>query len=561
MPGVLTIGEWKPDVSDHNGASTGTLSNVLPRLDGYGPAYAASVYSQALPARCRGLFFGTKTDGTVSVFAGTETKLYKLDNTTLDWTDVSLGAGTYSALSSQALWSFAQFNDKVIAVQANVAPQVFDINAGTAFAALGGSPPQAAYVTVINRFLVLSGLSSNLNRVQWSGLNAITTWTSGITYSDYQDLPDGGSVMNVIGGEFGLIIQDSAIRRMVWSPGADYVFQIDRLSKELGGSNPYQIVESAGRVFLHTSKGFYSIDASGTLDPIGRETVDRTYLAAYDASDKSLLQAAPDPRSNRVWFGYCSTSNSHASMDAALVYDYVLKRWAPVTIDAEMITTLAKPGVTLEGLATIGAINVTGAANNGSGLVRLAVTSTSGWATGDIKTVASVGGTTEANGTWTVTVIDGTHIDLQGSTYANAYTSGGYVEGSIDALGVSLDDFEAATRPDIAIVNADSKLAFFTGTTLEATVTTAEQSAIDKRLFVRGVYPVTDSTTVYASIGRRESMAVTPSYTDETLLNAQGYCPQRASTRHARVKLRIPAGTSWTYVSGAQPDVTSEGRR
>jgi len=70
---------------------------------------------------------------------------------------------------------------------------------------------------------------------------------------------------------------------------------------------------------------------------------------------------------------------------------------------------------------------VSGAVNNGSGLIRLTVGSTANYTTGQTKLVGSVGGTTEANATWTVTVVDATHIDLQGSTFTNAYTSGGVV--------------------------------------------------------------------------------------------------------------------------------------
>lgn len=71
--------------------------------------------------------------------------------------------------------------------------------------------------------------------------------------------------------------------------------------------------------------------------------------------------------------------------------------------------------------------NVTGAANNGLNLIRLTVTTTAAWTTGQTAQVFNVGGTTEANGTWVLTVIDGTHVDLQGSTFANTYTSGGQI--------------------------------------------------------------------------------------------------------------------------------------
>ena len=74
--------------------------------------------------------------------------------------------------------------------------------------------------------------------------------------------------------------------------------------------------------------------------------------------------------------------------------------------------------------------SVSGAANNGSGLIRLTVNTTTGVKTGDAVFVSQVGGTTEANTTgtpWYITVVDGTHIDLQGSTFTNTYTSGGLI--------------------------------------------------------------------------------------------------------------------------------------
>lgn len=69
--------------------------------------------------------------------------------------------------------------------------------------------------------------------------------------------------------------------------------------------------------------------------------------------------------------------------------------------------------------------------------VRLTVASTTGMTTGDTRTVFGVVGTTEANGTWVITVIDGTHIDLQGTTFANLYTSGGSVNGRWDATNTN----------------------------------------------------------------------------------------------------------------------------
>lgn len=79
---------------------------------------------------------------------------------------------------------------------------------------------------------------------------------------------------------------------------------------------------------------------------------------------------------------------------------------------------------------------VSGAANNGSGLIRLTLSGTRGIRTGSSMVVAGVTGTTEANGSWIVTVIDSTHVDLQGSSFANAYVSGGSISGSIGYMRI-----------------------------------------------------------------------------------------------------------------------------
>lgn len=82
---------------------------------------------------------------------------------------------------------------------------------------------------------------------------------------------------------------------------------------------------------------------------------------------------------------------------------------------------------------------VSGAANNGSGLVRITTTYAHGLQTSDIVWISGVTGTggltaavaptsgTGAGGVWTVTAVGSTTFDLVGSTFAGTYTSGGIV--------------------------------------------------------------------------------------------------------------------------------------
>ena len=70
-------------------------------------------------------------------------------------------------------------------------------------------------------------------------------------------------------------------------------------------------------------------------------------------------------------------------------------------------------------------LHISGAANNGSGLIRIQTAVAHTYATGDEVNVVAVGGVPAADGQWVITFVDSTHYDLQGSTFSGAYTSGG----------------------------------------------------------------------------------------------------------------------------------------
>lgn len=352
---MLAAGEYKPDVSDYLGTASRNVLNVIPRGDGYGPFPAFAAFSSAMAAACRGGFYALKSDGTVITFAGTSTKLYQLNNSDFTWTDVSLAAGTYSALSATAQWQFAQFGNLVFATQANAVLQVFDLSSSSAFANCAGSPPQAAYISVVGRFLVLSGLLSNPYRIQWSGLNATTTWTSGTNSSDYQDFPDGGIVRGVAGGEAGIIFQDQAIRRMSYVPGSPIIFQIDRITQDKGLYAPYSIIRAGELIFFYAGQGFYKIPPGGYPEQIGREKVDRTFLADLDKGNLQLFIGAADPRSTRVYWAYKSVSGTAGTYDKILGYDFMLERFFPVSATGEYLLGISQTGLTLENLDSISA--------------------------------------------------------------------------------------------------------------------------------------------------------------------------------------------------------------
>lgn len=582
---LMPFGEYRPDISDYEGIASQAITNVVPRGDGYGPFPDHLAFTKTLASTCRGFFTAHKSDGSITVFAGTATKLYQLNNTDFTWTDVSRGAGTYSTLAGSAQWTFAQFGNLVFATQANDVLQVFTLGISTAFANETGSPPQAAYVVVVGQFLVLLGLQSLPFRMQWSGIGDPTNWTAGLNQSDFQDFTDGGITMGAAGGEYGVIFQATVIRQMTYAPGSSYIFQITRICEDQGLLAPYALVKAASNIMFLSGQGFQRLTPGALPAPIGKERIDRSFFADWDSSNPQLLIGANDPNATRVYFGYKSVAGSAALIDTVLCYDYVVDRWAPLHgLSQQFIATAAKAGITLEGLdvAATTTIAITNAANNGSGKVRLTVAtinlppmtpavdgapSPAQLATGMQVNIYNVGGTTEANGeAQTITVFDSTHIDLLGVPFVHAYTSGGVIAGPIDAMTVAFDSYATSGFPALAGVNSSGALGFFNGPNLEGKLESSEKGDLGTRLWVQGFRPVTDASAAVGAISYRENLQVTRQYTPEQPLTIQGLIPASlgngsggVSTRYARARLRIPYGSTWTYAMGVEPEVALDG--
>lgn len=352
----LAIGEYRPDLSDNLSPYTRTLLNVLPRSDGYGPFPDIARFTSALPAACRGYFYARNSDGSITVFAGTATKLYKLSNTDFTWSDVSKGGSAYSALPNADQWQFVQFNSLVFATQIGTVLQVFNLSSPSAFADAAGSPPQARYISVVGRFLVLTGIQNQASRVQWSGLNnvnASTSWDNVTLQSNYQDLPDGGLVRGVGGGESGLITQDAALRRMTYVPGNPVVFQFDRISEEKGIFAPISLTRSGDRLFWLGVDGLKMLAPGGNPQPIGKDRVDTTLFADMDQSALQLCIGASDPSATRWYLAYKSKAGQTGRFDKMLCYDWAIDRFTPIAVNGEYLASLAKPGLTLESLDAI----------------------------------------------------------------------------------------------------------------------------------------------------------------------------------------------------------------
>ena len=124
--------------------------------------------------------------------------------------------------------------------------------------------------------------------------------------------------------------------------------------------------------------------------------------------------------------GKTAANYSAANLDA--IYNGWINNLLNVNLSISF-GTIKYTQASLQGKALLTRTNtsltVSGVVNNGSGLIRITTSTAHGMVTGNKVFISAVTGTTEANGLWTVTLVNSTQVDLQGSTFSNAYISGG----------------------------------------------------------------------------------------------------------------------------------------
>lgn len=353
MAQLLFFGEYRPDVTDYAGQYTQTTINVVPRADGYGPVRAFAPWTpSSFPSPCRGLFVARRSDGNVFIFGATDDQLFVLNNVDYTWSDVSRTA-PYATLPAADNWQFVQYNNLVIAVNVNNPPQVYDLNAGGLFTDLAGNPPQAGAIAVVKTFVVLGRLQGAPFRIHWSAVGNPTGWTPGTNLSDVEDLPDGGPVHALVGGENLFVFQEQKVRRYVFVPGSDVVFQGETFLDDVGTVSPYSITAGGGSIFWYSLRGFMQLAGTETSQ-IGLEKVNVTFWKDVDLNKFQLFMAASDPRRHLVAWAYKSNAGMSGAFDRVLVYHWGLQRWSLWRISGTYIAPVLQPGLTLEGLDALG---------------------------------------------------------------------------------------------------------------------------------------------------------------------------------------------------------------
>tara|TARA_Y100001973_G_scaffold104352_1_gene174077 strand:+ start:5003 stop:6427 length:1425 start_codon:yes stop_codon:yes gene_type:complete len=335
----ITFGEWLPDQSGLAGALT-EAKNVIPVGSGYAPLPSTVELSDAADANLLTVFSG-KINNLTTMFAASATKIYKFDTSDLDLDNVSK-TGNYTTTTN---WKFLQFGSLVIAANGQNKLQSFTLNSSSLFADLNASAPVAKFITAVRDFVVSGNISSYPNRVAWSDINDPDDWTSGSgSQSDVQDIPDGGDVQGITGGEFGIVFLEKSIVRMQYI-GSPLFFQFDTISRNIGCYAPNSIVQYGNNSFFLSDDGFYVTNGQA-VTPIGAEKVDRFFFDNANLSDLDGMSSAVDPVNKLVIWSYTNNSGTKS----LLIYNWQLQRWSQGDATTDFIAGAAQGGITLEGL-------------------------------------------------------------------------------------------------------------------------------------------------------------------------------------------------------------------
>jgi hypothetical protein len=327
----MKFGSWTPDLPEFGHDGLVKARNAYSGVLGYEPIKALSVVTAALPYAWKGGGAFQGADGTTALLAGTNNGLYRLTATT----QTSIASGSYTAN-----WFFCQFGNLVLCFN-GATPLKYTLTSGVG-TSLGGSPPTCAFGAIVRDFVFVGGNTTNQNRVYWSAIDNAEGWTIGTNQSDVQDLPDGGPLTGLAGGEFGLAFQDEAIHIFEYV-GAPTIFTRRKVANNVGALCHGGIGQHDRKYFFYSRRGFYKF-IDGEVVPIGRNKVDRTFRTTYSVDEiKNNLRCTIDPeRSLVIW----------SMFDRLWVYNFDNDMWSDILVTGIVgITTGRTASLTLEDIA------------------------------------------------------------------------------------------------------------------------------------------------------------------------------------------------------------------
>lgn len=354
----ILFGEYLPDQPPHLNSGLVMADGAIPIANGYAPLNGfAPLRNGALPARCIGAGGYRYTDAPY-LFAATTTDIYTYSSA--GYTSIASGLGSTRSIGVR----FCPYGVFMLATNGIDPIKKFDPTSPAAMTNLGGTPPTARFLGVVRGFVLAGYAGGSSLSIAWSDNGDPTNWTAGgASEAGRYDMASGGDITGIVGGEYGLLFQESRILRMTYTAD-DTIWQFDEIVTDAGCVAPKSLASWGKLSFFWSNKGFMACDGV-TVQAIGDEKVDRTFRSLSDRGYFDAMSAVVDPA--RSLYIVAVPSADPTSM--VFIYNYAQARWTTATLTTELLFSALSLPSSLEDLDAIyGSLDAIGLTLDGAGL-------------------------------------------------------------------------------------------------------------------------------------------------------------------------------------------------
>lgn len=375
---MIPFGAFAPDVADYNLEVAAVADNCVAIPNGFRGLPAPENATDVEPSGITSLAAGSIS--AIRIYNQTDAAWYTvlmfLDSGAVEFwatdgfnseftgdTTVVTGAEPWATKTrfTPILWDgdliiFGNVGTPQIITDANFSQSLSD-NGTTKTSDLGGSPPSARFATRAGVHLFLgytreSGVDYP-SRVWWSGYDDYTGWTAGDNQAGFFDLPTGGEITGVSGGEGAIIFQQNRITRAEYI-GVPAVWSFSPVHESTGCHAPNSIVKVGADVYFLSPTGFCVIRGGQALEFIGGGVVDQWLkeTAGDDASYAtwaSWVSGAYDEVSGCIFWAFTDkdSTNSDGLNNRMVIFNTrmpVNRAWSTATDDSYFLFALEPQG-------------------------------------------------------------------------------------------------------------------------------------------------------------------------------------------------------------------------
>ena len=335
----VIFGEYRPDQPAHLQDGLLTAEGVYPIANGYAPLGSFSAASNGtLAAACLGAG-AYRASGTVFLFAATSSHVYRY--ATSGYTSIKSGLTTSATVGMR----FCPYNELMLMTNGSDPIQKFNPVSPLATSDLDAGAPTARFIGRIGGFLIAAYADDDPLAFQCSGNGDPAEWTPGTLDSALFILSGGGDITGFVGGEeYGLLFQEERIIRLV-PTGDDAVFDQQEVSVDIGCTAPWSLASYGKLSFFLSNKGLMVCDGV-SVQPIGEEKIDRTFLSLVDQSYIDHMSAVVDPSRSLLMVSAPSSNPTNK----VFIYNYALQRWSMATMMCERMFSSLGQGIALDSL-------------------------------------------------------------------------------------------------------------------------------------------------------------------------------------------------------------------